>query len=88
MTKSSLDISEARTQFNRLDQRLKDEHVIQVTRHNKPVFALVDLEFLSTVLETIEIMTDPDSFKIFMESLEDLKHGRVHDQEDVKKELL
>ena len=88
MSNSTLDISEARSQFNRLDQRLKDERVINVTRHNKPVFAVVDIEFLSAVLETIEIMSDPESYQMFIDSVEDIKQGRVHDHEDVKKELL
>ncbi|MBX3364160.1 MAG: type II toxin-antitoxin system Phd/YefM family antitoxin [Phycisphaeraceae bacterium] len=88
MGNGTIDISDARSQFGRLDERLKNEHVIRVTRHNKPVFAVVDLEFLSTVLETIEIVSDPESYRMFMESLEDIRQGRIHDHEDVKKELL
>jgi prevent-host-death family protein len=87
MPDGTLDITEARAQLNRLDERLADERVIVVTRHNKEVFAVVDIEYLRTVLETIEIMSDPEAFKLFQQSLEDLKHGRVHDHEDVKKEL-
>ena len=87
MTDGTLDITEARAQLNRLDERLADERVIYVTRHNKKVFAVVDLEYLQTVLETIEIVSDPEAFKLFQQGLEDLKQGRVHDHEDVKKEL-
>jgi prevent-host-death family protein len=84
----TIDISEARNQFTRLDERLRDEHVVQITRHGKPVFAVVDIEYLTAVLETIEIMSDPASYKMFMESLEDIKHGRVFSQDDVRRELL
>lgn len=87
MLTETIDISQAREEFSRLDERLRDEHVIKVTRRNKPVFAVVDLEFLQTILETIEIVSDPDSYKLFMASLEDIKHGRVHDHEDVRREL-
>lgn len=87
MPDGTLDITEAREQFNRLDKRLSDERVIYVTRHNKRVFAVVDVEYLQTVLETIEIMSDPEAFKVFQQGLDDLRHGRVHDHEDVKKEL-
>ena len=83
----SLDITEAMSQINRLDVRLKDERVIYVTRHSKQVFAVVDIEFLQTVLETIEIMSDPGSYKLFQESLEDIKQGKVHDHENMKREL-
>ncbi|MCG3123011.1 MAG: hypothetical protein GIKADHBN_01419 [Phycisphaerales bacterium] len=88
MPTETLDITEARNQFTRLDERLKDERVIHVTRHNKPVFAVVNIEFLATVLETIEIVSDPDSYKLFRESLEDIRNGRLHDHEDLKRELL
>ena len=88
MSNNTLDITEARSQFLRLDERLRDEQVIQVTRNKKPVFAVVNIQFLEAVLETIEIMSDPTSYKLFMESLDDIKHGRLHDQEDVKRELL
>jgi prevent-host-death family protein len=88
MDNATLDITEARSQFNRLDERLKDEQVIQVTRHNKPVFAVVDLEYLRAVLETIEIMSDPESYKMFQKGLEDIKHGRVVDHDEAKRELM
>ena len=88
MTTGTLDITEARRQFNKLGERLRDEQVIYITRHNKQAFAVVDIEFLSSILETIEILSDPESHRMFMESLEDIKMGRLHDHEDVKRELL
>lgn len=87
MKEATLDISEARNQFNRLDERLRDEHVVYVTRHNKKVFAVVDLEFLSAALETIEVMSDPESCKHMVDSDDDIKHNRLHDQHDVRKKL-
>lgn len=87
MATRTLDITEARNQFNRLDECLRDEQVIVVTRHNKQVFAVVDLEYLSTLIETIEIVSSPDSCEMFMQALEDIKNDRLHDHEDVKREL-
>ncbi len=88
MTSTTIDITEARKNFNRLDEQARDGHFIEVTRHGKPVFAVVDTEFLSSLLETIEIMSDKDSYEMFMNSLDDIRHGRLHDHDDVKKELL
>ena len=88
MTAGSLDITEARRQFNKLDERLRDEHVIFITRHNQQAFAVVDIDYLSTVLETIEILSNPESYGMFLQSLEDIKAGRLHDHEDVKRELM
>lgn len=87
MPNGTIDITEARNQFNRLDERLDGDHVIYVTRHNKRVFAVVNIEYLQTVLETIEIMSDPESFKMFQQGLEDIKNGRVTDHDELKKEL-
>ena len=84
---ATLDISEARKQFNTLDERLETEPIIFVTRHNKTAFAVVNFEHISAMLETIEIMADPQSFKMFQQSLDDIKNGRLHDHEDVKNEL-
>jgi PHD/YefM family antitoxin component YafN of YafNO toxin-antitoxin module len=88
MTTSTLDISEARRQFTKLDERLRTERVIWITRHNKKAFAVVDTELLQTVLETIEILSDPEACALFQQSLQDIRAGRLHDHEDVKKELL
>lgn len=87
MEAATLDISEARKQLNSLDKRLKDERVIVVTRHNKKAFALVNLDYLSAVVETIEILNDPESMRMLQESIEDIRAGRLHDQDDVEKEL-
>lgn len=87
MSTETLDITEARSQLGKLDERLKDDRIIHVTRHNKPVFAIVDIEFLSTVLETIEIMSDRESYTLLQKSLKDIQQGRVLDQDDVRKEL-
>lgn len=84
----TLDISEARKQFSRLDERLREDRVIWITRHNKRAFAVVDTDLLQTVLETIEILSDPDALEMFQEGLRDIRAGRLHDHEDVKREIL
>ena len=83
----TLDISEARKQFNSIDERLKDEHVIVITRHNKRAFAVVNLDYLAAVMETIEILSDREAMQMLQDSLEDIRAGRLHDQDDVEKEL-
>ncbi len=88
MSTTSLDISEARKQFTTLDKRLREDQVIWVTRRNKRAFAVVDTELLQTVLETIEILSDPDALAMLQRSMQDIKAGRLHDHEDVKRELL
>jgi PHD/YefM family antitoxin component YafN of YafNO toxin-antitoxin module len=87
MAGATLDISEARKQFNSIDERLKDECIIYITRHNKEAFAVVNLEYLSAVRETIEILSDPEAMQMLHQSIEDIRAGRLHDHEDVEKEF-
>jgi PHD/YefM family antitoxin component YafN of YafNO toxin-antitoxin module len=87
MSDATLDITEARKQFTKLDEMLAVDRVIWVTRHNKKAFAVVNTELLQTVLETIEVLSDPDASKLLQMSLQDIRAGRLHDHEDVKSEL-
>ena len=87
MQHTTLDITEARKEFNRLDERAKGSHIVRVTRHGKPVFDVVDTAFLSSLLETIELMSDEATYRMFMQSLDDIRHGRVHEHEDVRSAL-
>lgn len=87
MATTTLDISEARKQFNKLDDLLRDEHVITVTRHGKNAFAVIDLDYLETMVETIDILGDPEASDCLRRGIEDIKKGRLHDHEDVKREL-
>jgi PHD/YefM family antitoxin component YafN of YafNO toxin-antitoxin module len=88
MTTTTLDITEARKQFTKLDERLREDRVIWITRHNKRAFAVVDTDLLETVLETIEILSDPDACQLLQQGLQDIQAGRLHDHDAVKKELL
>lgn len=85
---STMEITEARSQFGKLQKRVQDERVIYVTKHGKEAFAVVDVEYLQIILETIEIVSDPESYRMFTESIEDIKNGRVIDHDDLKRELL
>jgi len=87
MVAPTLDISEARKQLNSLDERLKDERVIYITRHNKKAFAVVDVDYLSAVIETIEILNDPEALRMLQQSIKEIRAGRLHDHDDVEKEL-
>ncbi len=88
MTVKTLDISEARKQFSTLDEQLREDLIIKITRHNKGAFAVVDLDYLEMLMETVEILSDPEAMEMLNKSIEDIQAGRVRDHEDVKRELL
>ena len=84
----TLDISEARKKFNSFDQDLRERPVIYITRHNKRAFAMVNIEYLETMIETMEVLSDPDAMAMLNESLKAIQEGRLIDHEDVEKEFL
>ena len=84
---ATIPIAEARRGLNRIDERLKDTPVILVTRHGKNVFAFVESEYFEMLLETLEIMSDPELRKMLKDSLDDIRQGRLIDHDDVGKEL-
>jgi PHD/YefM family antitoxin component YafN of YafNO toxin-antitoxin module len=88
MGAGTLDISEARKQLSTLDQKLREENVIVITRHNRKAFVAVDVEFFSAIMETLEILADPEALAMLHDSISDIRAGRLHDHEDVKRELL
>lgn len=88
MIGATLDISEARRKLTTLDRRLRRQRVIWVTRHRDRAFAVVDREYLEAVMETLEVLSDPEAMRMLAESIEDVRAGRVHDHEELKRELL
>jgi PHD/YefM family antitoxin component YafN of YafNO toxin-antitoxin module len=84
---ATLEISEARKQLNSIDERLKEAHVIYVTRNGDRAFAVVDRQYLSAVMDTMEILSDPDTMEMLRQSLEDIRAGRLHSHADVEKAL-
>lgn len=83
----TLDITEARSRINTIDSDLAERPVIVVTRHNKEAFAFVDIEYLETILETVEMLSDPETVQMLQDSIEAIQEGRVIDHEDVEREL-
>lgn len=87
MTKT-LPITEARanltTLVNRANKRL-DEYVITV--NGKPAAVIMSADEYEGWKETNEILADKKLMRDIKQSEKDIEKGRVHDWEDVKKEL-
>ncbi len=62
-----------------------DEFIITV--NGTPAAILMSLAEYESWRETAEILADPKAIADLKASEEDIKHGRVYDWEDVKKEL-
>ena len=85
MPQTTLDISEARKQLNSLDKRLTpDRPVLYITRHNKKAFVAVNLEYFSALLETMEVLSDPQALEMLRDSIADIRAGRLLDHDAVE----
>ena len=74
---------------DRLDDLIDEAEadVIQIKRNRKPVAAMMSWDAYESLLETLEILSDPAAMAALRESEQDIAAGRVHEWADVKKEL-
>ena len=63
------------------------ERAVSITRRGRPVLAVMPWEFYESIVETLEILGDPEMVTALRESLEDLKRGRVVSHMEAKKRL-
>ncbi len=98
MTEHTISISEAQSKITRLPEQFdEDPEAVTVTRHGKPVMAILPYkeykeykklrETIDSLLETLEIMQDEELMAAFREGVKALEKGETVAWEDVKKEL-
>src|SRR6266550_4028764 len=102
MKEHTISISEAQNKITQLPEQFGEEpEAVTVTRHGKPVMAILPfntyrslLEQLDTALEkldaleeTLEILHDEELMASFREGVQELAEGKGRPWEDVKKEL-
>lgn len=86
---TELTITEARRGFLDLPKRLArlPERTVSITRRGRPVLAVMPWELYESIIETLEVLSDPDMVSALRESLEDLEHGRLVSNAEAKKRL-
>jgi prevent-host-death family protein len=88
MSSEDLNITEARKRLTNLPEDLAETpRAIRITRKGEPVLAVLPWEFYESLLETLEIMGDPELMDSLRKGVEDIKAGRLHSVEDIEKEL-
>jgi len=91
----TISISEAQSKITRLPEQFEeDPKAITVTRHGKPVMAILPykeyrelLEKIDSLIETMEIMQDEELMAAFRRGVQELAEGKGRPWEDVRKEL-
>ncbi len=82
-----LTITEARNRFMKLPDEAASNQIIAVTRRNKEVMAVMSWELYEGLLETIEILADPELMKNLKNGMEEIKSGKTHTIEEARKRL-
>ncbi len=86
----TLSIAQAREQLTRLPEqfaREDDLRAVTVTRHGKPVLAVLPWELYEAIVETLDIMADREQLAALRQGVRDLARGETVDWVEAKAEL-
>lgn len=86
----SMSIVEARRRLTQLPEALRDDRdgrLVEVTRRGKPVLAILPWDEYESIVETIEILSDPELMAAIRESAKDFEEGRWVRLEEIEAEL-
>ena len=82
----SYSTTEARAHFAELLKEAEND-VVQITQHNKPAAAVLSWEAYESLIETLEILSDPEMMEAIRQGEIDIEKGDVIDWEDFKRTL-
>ena len=71
-------ITEARNKFMKLPDQAAKHKILAITRRNKEVMAVMSWELYEGLLETLEIISDPQLMNNLKMGLADVKAGRTY----------
>ena len=84
----NIPIVQARAMLTQLPERLSAENrAVALTRHGKPVLAVMPWDLFESIMETMEIMGDVDMMAALRQGIEDVREGNLIPLEQVKAEL-
>jgi len=87
MVANSYSISEIREEIARLPEHFdKEPEAVAVTRHGKPVMAILPWVLYESLIETLEVMSDAELMAAFRQGVQELTEGKGRLWEEVKKE--
>ena len=82
-------LMDARAKLTGLARELRKSPrtVVRITHRGKPSMALMSAELYDALVETLDVISDPDLVEALRKSLGDIKAGRVHTLDDVAARL-
>lgn len=88
MPENTYTISEIREAIMRLPEQFEEEpEAVTITRHGKPVMAILPWELYESIIETMEVLGDAELMAAFRQGVQELAEDKGRPWEDVKKEL-
>ena len=85
---TAMALKSARNRLSQLPRRVNDSQtVIPVTQRGRPVMALMSWEMFEALVDTIEIMSDPELMAQISRSERDVEEGRTVPLHEVMAEL-
>lgn len=84
-----ISITEARKEFlnfPEIFEKNKDLKSIIITKRGEPVLDVVPHGYMEAIIETLEIMSDPDQLKALKQSIKDVEMGRLYTIVGIRKE--
>lgn len=82
-----ISITEARNKFMKLPDQAAKDQILAITRRNKEVMAVMSWEMYEGLLETLEVLSDPELMKHLRTGIEDVKAGQTHSLSDAYERL-
>ena len=81
-------ITTARGMLTRLPEKLaKEKRAVTLTRRGKPVLVVFPWDLFESLMETMEIMEDPEMMAAIREGIEDMQQGNLISHEEVAARL-
>ena len=76
---TQLTITQARRRLLNLPERLRrlPARAVTVTRRGRPVLTVMPWEFYESIVETLDVLSDPETVLALREGIDDLKHGQI-----------
>ena len=84
-----LSMVEARNRLTQLPEELEGEksNAVTITRRGKPVLAVMPYDLYDSILETLEVMSDPELMALLRQSIQEANNGKLLEWETVEQEL-
>ena len=82
-----LSITETRNKILSLPSELDETDVVKVTKRGKHVLTILPADLYETIVETLDIMSDPELMMALQASIKQIKSSKTQTLKDVRREL-